>query len=170
MREVKIGELGKVEFYEIGGLKVSFPFIISSNRLTTAFIYDLFEGRFVNAKSIDHENKQLVFELEPNDHVLFAILCNDKICALRLFNIHVKRELRYYGDYDQEETEDVVVSEIYNAKLYRDMYRSISNCKDTPDILAFVLAYLVPIDLPEVHYRYSTPDEIVNDVKNFFES
>ena len=170
VKEVKIGELGKAEFDRVGMIKVSFPFIVSSNDIITAFIYDLFEGKFVNASLVDHDAKKLTFELEPNDHVVFSIVCDGKKCKLMLFNVHVKREIRYYDGYDQEETEDVIVSEVYHAELCRDIFRSISNCKDTPDILAFVLAYLVPLDLPYTSFHYTDIDEIVSDLKKFFET
>ena len=169
-REVKIGELGIIRFGKIGMMEVSYPFIVSSKQIVSAFVYDLFEGRFINAKTVDHDNKKLVFELEPNNHILFSITCDNNVCELKLFDINVRRELIDDNGYDYEETKDVIVNEVYSARLYRDMYRSISNCKDTPNILAFILAYLIPIDLPDVYYHFLTTDEVVKEIKRFFET
>ena len=167
--QVKIGDGGKIEYDIVGMMKVSFPYIISTDKINVAFVYDLFERKFINASLVDHDNKILSFEVEPHEHGVFVLTCNREECILRLFDVHVKREIVYYGDYDEEQTKGVTVDEVYHVNLGRDIFRSISNCKDTPDILAFV-AYLIPIDLPDVYFNYMDVDEIISDLKKFFES
>jgi|GEM_PF-4984135 len=168
MQEVVVN-LMKIKFDRVGMMKLIYPFIISTSEISTAFVYDLFEGKFINAPLVDH-NKKLVFELEPNDHVAFTLTCDRSECLLKVYDIHVKTELRNYDGYEQYETDDVKVSEVYSAILDRDIFRSISNCKDTPNILSFILAYLVPLNLPDVYYSFLNANEIVEELKKFFES
>ena len=170
MQEVSIGDRGKIEYDKIGMLKLTYPLVVSNNEISTIFAYDLFEGKFVDASLADCSNKKLIFELEPNDHVLFNMTCDSKTCTLKLLEVKVKRELKYHNGYDYEETTDVSVNELYNADFDRHRFRSYSNDSDTPNILAFILAYLIPLDLPYVYYHYADTNEIIEELKRFFES
>ena len=170
-REIRIGDQIKIEieFERVGMITISCPLIINSKRIVTAFIYDTFEKTFVNA-SID-QYQSMKFEIEPNDHIMFLLDCDTSKCTLKLLNIHVVRRLvEYYDGYDEEENEDVIINEVYNVIFDRHRFRSFGNCKDTPDILAFLLSFLIPIDLPYAYFHHSSADEIVEDLKKFFES
>ena len=168
-QELKIGE-GSLRYDRVGMMEIVHPFIIDSNKISILFVYDQIERKFVSASYINHEEKTMSFEVEPNDHSLFEICCINKECKLRLFDVHVKTEIRVdYDGYDQEEVTDVVVIEKYNVSFDRDWFRSISNDRDTPDIIGFVSAYLIPLDLPETNFPYYNTNEIAEVMKEFFE-
>jgi len=168
MEIVKIGNNGKLSYDRVGMMKLIYQFVIDSDRISTIFLYDLIQTQIVNASSVSHDLKEIVYEIEPNDHTAFELSCNRNECILRLFNIEVKKELRYYNSYDQEETTDVSVKEIYNIKFGRNRFRTYTVDEDAPDIFKFILTYLIPIDLPYSSFGYTDADEIVEKMKKFF--
>jgi len=170
MEIVEIGNGGKLSYDRIGAMKLMYPFIVDSNKISTMFLYDLFEGKIVNASHVSHDSKEIMYEIEPNDHVAFELNCDVNECSLNLYEIKVHVELIDYNGYEQYETTGVNVSKVYSTNFDRHRFRSFSNDNDTPNILAFVLAYLVPFDLPYVYYHFLTTDEVVKEIKRFFES
>jgi len=166
MNELNIGELGKIRYDNVGLLQVLYPFNISSDKIVTTFLYDIIEHRFVDGMLDDH----LKFEIQPNDHVMFQLVCNHQDCDLKIFNIDVESKTVYYGNYEEEQTVNVEVDEVYSVSFDRHRFRSFSIDEDAPDIVKFILTYLVPIDLPYNEFYYSDVNEIVDKMKQFFSS
>jgi len=164
VNELNIGELGKLRYDNVGLLEVQYPFNISSDKIVTTFLYDIIEHRFVDGMLDDC----LKFEIQPNDHVMFQLVCNHQDCDLKIYYIDIITQTRWYGNYEEEETADIKVNEVYNVNFSRDHFRSFAMDDDAPDILRFILAYLVPIDLPYNSFGYSDVDEIVEKMKKFF--
>jgi len=154
----------RIEYDKVGLLKISCPFIISSKEISTVFIYDLIGRKFVEA-FVDAEMK---FEIEPNDHVVFQLLCDSKNCKLKVFSIKVRTQTVYYDYYEQEETVGVDMTEEYSVELDRRGFRSFSVDDEAPAILRFILAYLIPIELPYQSFYYSDSCEIVKDLRKYF--
>jgi len=166
MNELNIGELGKIRYDNVGLLEVEYPFNISSDKIVTTFLYDIIEHRFVDGMLDDH----LKFEIQPNDHVMFQLVCNHQDCDLKIYYIDVKSKTVYYGNYEEEQTVNVEVDEVYSVNFDRHRFRSFAVDDDVPDILRFILMYLVPIDLPYNHFDYSDMNEIIDKIKQFFSS
>jgi len=166
MNELNIGELGKIRYDNVGLLQVLYPFNISSDKIVTTFLYDIIEHRFVDGMLDDH----LKFEIQPNDHVMFQLVCNHQDCDLKIYYIDVKSKTVYYGNYEEEQTVNVEVDEVYSVNFDRHRFRSFAVDDDVPDILRFILMYLVPIDLPYNHFDYSDMNEIIDKIKQFFSS
>ena len=163
---VNIGEMGKIEYDNIGLLKIKYSFNISSDKIVTAFVFDMIEHKFIDATLGDC----LKFEIQPNDHVMFQLVCNHQDCDLKIFNIDIITQTRWYGNYEQEETADIKVNNVYSVNFSRNHFRSFTIDEDAPDILRFILMYLVPIDLPYNEFYYSDVNEIVDKMKQFFSS
>jgi len=164
MNELNIGELGKIRYDNVGLLQVLYPFNISSDKIVTTFLYDIIEHRFVDGMLDDH----LKFEIQPNDHVMFQLVCNHQDCDLKIYYIDVKSKTVYYGNYEEEQTVNVEVDEVYSVNFDRHRFRSFAVDDDVPDILRFILMYLIPIDLPYNCFNYSDVQEIVDKMKKFF--
>ena len=163
---VNIGEMGKIEYDNIGLLKIKYSFNISSDKIVTAFVFDMIEHKFIDATLGDC----LKFEIQPNDHVMFQLVCNHQDCDLKIFNIDIITQTRWYGNYEQEETADIKVNNVYSVNFSRNHFRSFTIDEDAPDILRFILMYLVPIDLPYNKFYYSDVNEIIDKIKQFFSS
>jgi len=164
VNKLNIGELGKIRYDNVGLLEVEYPFNISSDKIVTAFLYDIIEHRFVDGMLDDC----LKFEIQPNDHVIFELVCDTQDCKLKIYNIDVESKTVYYGNYEEEQTVNVEVDEVYSVNFDRHRFRSFVVDKDAPDILKFILEYLVPIDLPYNSFGYSDVNEIVEKMKKFF--
>jgi len=164
MEIISIGEMGKIEYDNIGLLKIKYPFNISSDKIVTAFLYDIIEHRFVDGMLDDC----LKFEIEPNDHIIFELVCDTQDCKLKIYNIDVESKTVYYGDYEEEQTVNVEVDEVYSVDFDRHRFRTYTVDEDAPDIFKFILTYLIPIDLPYNHFNYADVDEIVEKIKQFF--
>jgi len=164
MNEINIGELGKLRYDNVGLLEVQYPFNISSDKIVTTFLYDIIDQKFVDGVLDDC----LKFEIQPNDHVVFILVCDRQNCRLKIYHINVESRTVYYGDYDQEEISNVEVDEVYSVDFDRYRFRSFAMDDDAPEILKFILTYLVPIDLPYNSFGYSDVDEIVEKMKKFF--
>ena len=164
MGKVNIGEMGKIEYNNIGLLTVKYPFYLSSDRIVTAFVYDLIEKKFIDSKLRDY----LEFEIEPNKHVFFELVCDINNCKLKIYSINVATDIKCYGDYEQEEISSVTVNNVYSVEFDRNRFRSFSVDDTAPDILRFILGYLIPIDLPYNQFYYSDVNEIVDKIKQFF--
>jgi len=163
---VNIGEMGKIEYDNIGLLKIKYSFNISSDKIVTAFVFDMIEHKFIDGMLDDH----LKFEIQPNDHVMFQLVCNHQDCDLKIYNIDVESKTVYYGNYEEEQTVNVEVDEVYSVNFSRNHFRSFAVDDNVPDILRFILMYLVPIDLPYNEFYYSDVNEIVDKMKQFFSS
>ena len=163
---IGIGQLGKLEYDVVGMLKIEYPFVISSDKILTVFIYNITEGKIVDASLHDG----LVFEIEPEDHIIFQLTCDSNNCTLKIYNVHVKTVTREYSGYDQEEIDGVLIDEVYHVNFERHRFRAFSVDDEAPQILRFVLSYLIPIDLPYQSYHYSSVQEIVQDLKKYFQS
>jgi hypothetical protein len=168
MEVVEIENGGKLSYDRVGMMKLVYPFVIDSDRLSTIFLYSLIEGQIVNASSVSHDLKEIVFEIQPDDHIIFQLNCNRNECSLDLYEIKVYTELMDYNGYEQYETVHVTVSKVYSAVFDRHRFRSFAVDNDAPDILRFVLMYLVPIELPYNNFHYSDIQEIVDKIKQFF--
>jgi hypothetical protein len=163
VNEINIGELGKIRYDVVGLMKVRYPFNVSHDKIVTAFVYDMIGNKFVDATL----NNCLEFEIEPNDHVVFILVCDRQNCRLKIYHINVKSRTVYYGDYEEEQTVNVEVDEVYSVNFDRHRFRSFAVDDDVPDILRFILMYLIPIDLPYNHFDYSDMNEIIDKIKNF---
>jgi hypothetical protein len=166
MNEINIGELGKISYDVVGLIKVKCPFSISSNKIMTAFLYDIIGNKFVDSMLDGY----LGFEIEPSDHVMFQLVCDHQNCDLKIYHINVESRTVYYGDYEQEEISNVKIGEVYSVNFDRHRFRSFSIDDDAPDILRFMLGYLIPIDLPYNNFHYSDVNEIVEKIRRFFSS
>ena len=167
MQEIKLGELGKIKYDRVGTIEFSHPFIISSSKIITAFVYDLFQKKFVSAELVNHDAKTMKFEIEPNDHAVFLISCSDRTCELKVYNMHVRSDTVNYDGYEQYETLGVTVDEVYSTTFDRSDFRYLGLYEGVPDILGFITAFLVPINLPDTYFRYIDVNEIIEDLKNF---
>ena len=167
-RSVRVGELGELIYEKIGMMDVVHPFVISADKIVTLFIYDLIGHEFINGTIINGLKPSLKFEIEPNDHIIFQLTCDSNSCILKIYSVNVKRVTRNYDGYDQEETVSVQVDEVYTIDFDRHRFRSFTVDDEAPEILRFILAYLVPIDLPYQSYHYSNVQEIVQDLKKYF--
>lgn len=166
MNELNIGELGKIRYDNVGLLEVEYSFNISSDKIVTAFVFDMIEHKFIDATL----GGCLKFEIEPNDHIIFELVCDTQDCKLKIYNIDVESKTVYYGNYEEEQTVNVEVDEVYSVNFDRHRFRSFAVDDDVPDILRFILMYLVPIDLPYSHFDYSDMNEIIDKIKQFFSS
>ena len=164
MNELNIGELGKIRYDNVGLLEVEYSFNISSDKIVTAFVFDMIEHKFIDATLGDC----LKFEIEPNDHIIFELVCDTQDCKLKIYNIDVESKTVYYGNYEEEQTVNVEVDEVYSVNFGRHRFRSFAVDDDVPDILRFILMYLIPIDLPYNCFNYSDVQEIVDKMKKFF--
>ena len=164
MEIISIGEMGKIEYDNIGLLKIKYPFNISSDKVVTVFVFDMIEHKFINATLGDC----LKFEIEPNDHIIFELVCDTQDCKLKIYNIDVESKTVYYGDYEEEQTVNVEVDEVYSVNFDRHRFRTYTVDEDAPDIFKFILTYLIPIDLPYNSFGYTNTDEIVEKIKQFF--
>jgi hypothetical protein len=166
VNELNIGELGKIRYDNVGLLEVEYPFSVGNDKIVTTFLYDVVEGKFIDA-TLDG---CLKFEIEPNDHIMFQLVCNHQDCDLEIYYIDIITQTRWYGNYEQEEIADIRVNKVYSVNFDRHRFRSFVVDEDAPDILRFILAYLIPIDLPYNHFNYSDVNEIVDKIKQFFSS
>jgi len=164
VNELNIGELGKIRYDNVGLLEVEYSFNISSDKIVTAFVFDMIEHKFIDATLGDC----LKFEIEPNDHIIFELVCDTQDCKLKIYNIDVESKTVYYGNYEEEQTVNVEVDEVYSVNFGRHRFRSFAVDDDVPDILRFILMYLIPIDLPYNCFNYSDVQEIVDKMKKFF--
>jgi len=169
-KELKIGEKGRLQYDRVGMMRLVHPFVIDSKRIDVIFVYDLIERRFVSASNISHDSKEIVFDIQPNTHTLFELCCNNKECSLKVYDLHVHEEVKDVDGYEEIQSRSVEVNEVYSTSFCRDWFRSISNDRDTPDIIAFISAYLIPLDLPEVYFPFYYTSEIVEVLKKFFET
>jgi len=169
-RSVRVGELGELIYEKIGMMDVVHPFVISADKIVTLFIYDLIGHEFINGTIINGLKPSLKFEIEPNDHIIFQLTCDSNSCTLKIYNVHVKTVTREYSGYDQEEIDGVLIDEVYHVNFERHRFRAFSVDEEAPQILRFVLSYLIPIDLPYQSYHYSSVQEIVQDLKKYFQS
>ncbi len=81
-------------------------------------MYDIIEHRFVDGMLDDC----LKFEIQPNDHVMFQLVCNHQDCDLKIYYIDVITQTRRYGNYEQEETADIKVNKVYSVNFSRDHF------------------------------------------------
>jgi len=168
MEIIEIENGGKLSYDRVGMMKLVYPFVIDSDRLSTIFLYSLIDGQVVNASSVSNDLKEIVFEIQPDDHIIFQLNCNRNECSLDLYEIKVYTELMDYNGYEQYETVRVTVSKVYSVNFDRHRFRSFSIDDDAPDLLRFILAYLIPVDLPYNNFHYSDVNEIVDKIKQFF--
>jgi hypothetical protein len=92
MKIVEIGKMGKISYDNIGLLKIKYPFNISSDEILTTFLYDVVEGKFIDA-TLDG---CLKFETEPNDHIMFQLVCNHQDCDLEIYYIDIITQTRWW--------------------------------------------------------------------------